>query len=311
MIEPMLAKPMSKGNIVDWNDWAIEEKFDGHRLIVEVAPGVPPLAHTRPRKHAGDVSGKSMNTKELPAHLASALAMLPAGVYDGELLGGETSTDVTRTDLAHTLRFVVFDVLRLDRRGERTPDDQNTMRLSYDDRRSLLESIFEPLDADARRMFGQAIGPVSLAQNLALSCEADVTAFVKRIWDRGGEGAILKRRAARYQAGKRSPDFIKVKKCLTAVMTVVGFEATKGKVMNRGAFATVVLEDAAGNRTSVKTKDDGEIASFNKDWERVASSVAGARGRHPAIGRQLRIEYQDWTPKGGYRHPRWDRWEDE
>ena len=30
----------------------------------------------------------------------------------------------------------------------------------------------------------------------------------------------------------------------------------------------------------------------------------------PAIGRKLRVDYQEVTPDG-YRHPRWDRWEDE
>jgi hypothetical protein len=32
---------------------------------------------------------------------------------------------------------------------------------------------------------------------------------------------------------------------------------------------------------------------------------------HPAMGRLLRIEYQDIAADGGVRHPRWDRWEDE
>jgi bifunctional non-homologous end joining protein LigD len=288
MIKPMLAVPMTKGNIVDWNDWAIEEKFDGHRLIVCVEkpqtlrdPGLV-QAWTRPRKHAGDVSGKSMATKSLPPHLVADLSRLPAGIYDGELLGGETSTDVTRLDLQATLRFVVFDVL-MTRVG-------SCMMLSYDQRRAILEAY----------EFG---GSVSLAENCAVSCEEDVVAFVDLVWKRGGEGAILKRRGAHYQPGKRSPDFVKVKKLQTVVCTVVGFEATRGKVLNRGAFATVILRDDRGNETSVKTKDDAELEAFNRQ--------AREAPPHPALGRRLRIEFQDFTPKTGYRHPRWDRWEDE
>jgi bifunctional non-homologous end joining protein LigD len=299
MIKPMLAVPMTKGTINDWNDWAIEEKFDGHRLVVCVERddeacaqrtirGVKVTAWTRPRKHAGDVSGKSMNTRPLPAHLVANLSRLPAGVYDGELLGGETSTDVTRTDLAHTLRFVVFDVLQ--------QDGQDVMTRSYDQRREILVSILH-----------RAIGNVSLASAKVVTCQADVTRFVDEVWSRGGEGAILKRRAAPYRPGKRSPDFIKVKKLLTTVCTVVGFEATRGKVLNRGAYATVVLRDDAGHETSVKTVDDAQLEEFNKQ----GAWAKNANVPHPAIGRKLRIEYQDIAADGGYRHPRWDRWEDE
>jgi hypothetical protein len=74
------------------------------------------------------------------------------------------------------------------------------------------------------------------------------------------------------------------------------------------------LEDDRGNRTSVKTKDDFELAQFEKQalagLQKVGDMVV-AIPAHPAIGRKLRIEYQDWTPRGGYRHPRWDRWEAE
>lgn len=299
----MLASPMSKADIKNWNDWALEEKFDGHRLIVQVGRGSKRevTAWTRPRKHAGDVSGKSMSEKVLPPHLLEALARLPVGIYDGELLGGDTSTDVTRTDLAHTLRFVVFDVLRF---GEA---NHNVMTDSYDLRRVILERIFADLE-------GWSKTSVILAQSIRVTCEADVTKLVTKIWEEGGEGAILKRRSSTYQPGKRSRDCVKVKKCLTAVLTVVGFEPTRGKVLNRGKFATVILEDANGERTSVKTVNDAEIEAFNAQWDQRSSITThqdDPSTAHPAIGRRLRIEYQDWTPKGGYRHPRWDRWEDE
>lgn len=292
---PMLAVPLEKAEVTNWNDWSIEEKFDGVRLIVEVTgdleDGQPSYitrgvyAWTRPRKHAGS-DGKTMASRQLPDHLMRAFAELPAGVYDGELLAGDTSTDVTRTDLQHELRFVVFDVLRL--------LDMNATRLTYTQRRALLQ------DMNAHGMFS---GPLTLATSHPLTCQDDVSGFVNVVWKRGGEGAIIKRNNAPYAAGKRSPAFVKVKKLNTTVCTVVGFEATRGTVMNRGQYAKVLLEDVNGNRTSVKTKDDLELAKFNKH--------TGSPATHPALGRKLRIEYQDWTPRGGYRHPRWDRWEDE
>lgn len=297
MIAPMLAVPMDKASVTDWRDWVIEQKFDGHRLIVHVAAHSV-KAWTRPRKHAGSGSAKTMAERPLPAHLVDAFLALPEGIYDGELLAGETSTDVTRVDLQNTLRFVVFDVIQIGMAVLQT--------CTYDERRRELENLFGP----KRRRISKY---VTLAESKPLTCLDDVTAFVQGVWLGQGEGAILKRRASLYRPGKRSPDWIKVKKLLTTVCTVVGFKPTKGTVLNRGPFACVILEDAQGNRTSVKTKDDAELARFTTQW-----SVSTKNGlpyklgdSHPAIGRQLRIEYQDFTPKDGYRHPRWDRWEDE
>ena len=292
MIKPMLAVPVHKGNIRDYSEWAVEEKFDGHRLIVEVYQGSVPVATqcvrawTRPRRHAGS-DGKTMATYELPLHLTEELGRLPLGVYDGELLGGETSTDVRRTDLRDTLRYVIFDILH--------SVNTSTMGLPYSERRRILEVIYKTMTG----------GHVYLAHSQNVTSEADVVAFVTKVWQRGGEGGIIKRKAAHYQPGKRSPDFIKLKKLFTTVTKVVGFEPTRGKVMNRGPFAIVVVEDAKGHRTTVKTKDDFELDLFNK------SANMPSMKSHPAIGRKLRIEFQDWTPKGGYRHPRWDRWENE
>ena len=286
MIKPMLAVPLHKANIVDYADWAMEEKFDGHRLVVEVTDDGA-QAWTRPRRHAGS-SGKTMAQAVLPPHLERQLAQLPPGIYDGELLAGETSTDVRRSDLQHTLHYVVFDVMKQD--GLDTDD------CNYIARRALLEATFEALPH-------QETTHVDLAVSHPCVDQATVATYAKNVWGRGGEGLILKRTAALYQPGKRSKDFIKIKKLQTIVCTVVGFEASRGKVMQRGPYAIVLLEDPRGNPTSVKTRDDKELAAFNEH--------KGTPDTHPALGRMLRIEYQDYTPRDGYRHPRWDRWEDE
>jgi ATP-dependent DNA ligase len=106
-----------------------------------------------------------------------------------------------------------------------------------------------------------------------------------------------------YRPGKRDKSWIKIKKLRSAVLTVTGFQPSKGQIINRGPFATVVLKDEQGNVTTVKTRNDAEIAKLE------AQAVAGAA--HPAIGRKLRIEFQERTVDGSYRHPRWDRWENE
>jgi ATP-dependent DNA ligase len=293
-IKPMLAMPMHKGKINDWSDWAIEEKYDGHRLIIYVNQDYDVQAYTRPRNRAGFPS-KEMAERVLPEHLRAELGTLPTGVYDGELLGGGTSTDVTRLDLQSSLRVVLFDV----------PSHAGT----YDERRkALAKALGEP---QASRRY------VTMTDSIRLSKQSDVEQIVKHVWARGGEGAILKRRASSYQPGKRSADWIKVKKCQHATLTVVGFEASRGTVRHPGhPFAVVRLRDDRGRETTVKTKDDHELRRFEEEWNKPWNGprgVAGARPitSHPAIGRRLVIEYQDMTRDGDYRHPRWDRWEEE
>jgi hypothetical protein len=83
-----------------------------------------------------------------------------------------------------------------------------------------------------------------------------------------------------------------VKALDTAVMTVTGFE--KGE---NGPHSTVTLVGTDGE-TTVKTLNADALRKF-------------AANPKSFIGRKLRIEFQERTPDGGYRHPRWDRWENE
>lgn len=323
MIKPMLAMPMDKVSITNWNDWAVEQKFDGWRVIINKR-GASVEAWTRPRRRAnGDKSMALVQLPDLapgrlPQHLHSVMQLLPDALYDGELLGGRTSTDVGARKYQPALRLVVFDLLKL--------GAVEVMGRTYDERRAMLAGMFVLHHAIRYESTGAPVntGEVVLAESVHVAHATDVKAVFEHVRKEGGEGVMLKRRAATYQPGKRSRDLVKVKNLETAVCVVIGFEPTKGKVLNRGAFAKVVLEDVNGNRTSVKTNPDAQIAAFEREWDQRSSVTThsddparlhpgGVKtpGCHPAIGRKLRIEYQDYTPEGGYRHPRWDRWEDE
>lgn len=298
MKEPMLAVPMHKDKITDWNDWALEEKYDGHRLVVEVDGDGFVFAYTRPRTHAG-FAGKTMAQRQLPFALREAIRKTFAfnTVLDGELRAGKTSTDVTRTDLEDQLHYVVFDVTRT-RAG-------SCAMFTYDQRRAILEMFFrshDPTLADK----------VRLSASYNLTAQADVQRHVKRIWNEGGEGAILKKRDSRYDFGKRSPNWIKVKKQQHATLTVIGFEVSKGTVRFPGRpFAIVRLRDQDGHETTVKTKDDHELQRLTDAAAHTEGTVDHIMKTHPWIGRGLVIEFQDRTRDGQYRHPMWDRWEDE
>lgn len=285
-ISPMLASPMPKQPIdLSSGEYAAEEKFDGHRLIVEVSSGqAVDLFAEGPLVQAW---GRYGIARILPSHITDALAKFPYGIYDGELLApGKRSYGVTELVNSSDLVFTAFDLLKL--------FDEDTTDLTYDERRALLEKIFstEALQSPA----------TVLATSRVLYTEEQMRALRNQIWARDGEGLIIKRRRGKYHPGKRTKEFIKIKQLQTAVLTVIGFEASKGTIQDRGRFATVVLRDDGGYQTKVKTLNNVELDRFEKE--------AGP-SPHPAIGRRLCIEYQERTPDGSYRHPRWDRWEDE
>lgn len=253
-MDPMLATAMPEGRTVDDYascGWVLEEKFDGHRLMVTVAPGGIVSASTR--TGAG---------RQLPADIARDLSGLPVGEYDGELyVPGGTSTDVTRLDQADDLRLVLFDM----------PIDGKTL----DHRHSVLSSRVACAIPSCSR--------VSVAEQWPVYMDT-----VEAIWARGGEGCIIKRLSSMYLSGRRSPDWIKVKRGGAAVLTLSGFGAGK-----RGPHSTMLLRHDDGRETSVKVGCDAlrdEIGECPESY----------------IGRRVAIAHKGATPGGLWRHPSFD-----
>ena len=306
-IHPMNASPMPQRIQLKLSDgWSAEEKFDGHRLVAQVGGGPARDLFTSKLVMAWARSGIE---RKLPEQILRALTVLPDGIYDGELCAPcGKSYGVTELSNTGGLRYVIFDVLEL--------LGQSTVGKSYDERRAFLEEIF------SRDHVGSFAPNVELARSIPITSMTEVNTLKTQVWSEGGEGLILKRRAAKYFPGKRSKDFIKIKKCEAAALTVIGFEPSKGKIIDRGLFGTTVVQDDAGNITTVKTLNDFELDRFEKEawtatnltWKTVRVVGKGTvkmHVNHPAVGRKLRIEFQERTADGSYREPRWDRWETE
>jgi ATP-dependent DNA ligase len=264
-ILPMLAVAMTKGRTVDdfagSPEWTLEEKYDGHRVVVRKA-GDRVQAWSRPK------AGNLALARELPADVERAVRTLPDGLYDGELIvRGGRSWDVSR--LTTTKALVLFDVCEL--------LGQSTIRKTYRERRELLALALQHYDApaDASPLFMPTTEPVCV--------EA-----VQAIWARGGEGAILKRLSSTYQPGRRSDDWVKVKRAGSAVLTITGYEAGKC-----GEYSKVTLRADDGRETSAKTKDN-------------ATRAAIAANPQSFIGRRLVIAYTELTDTGSFRHGVWD-----
>jgi len=164
--------------------------------------------------------------------------------------------------------LVLFDMLEV--------NESPIMDFTFQSRRTFLETAFE------------AIGPSDIVK-LAYQTIPSVQT-VKEIWNRGGEGAILKRLGAKYSPGWRSADWIKVKSVLAATLTVTRFVAGKN-----GPYSVIELMDDAGIITTVKTLD-------NETMRQIATNPQSF------LGRRLVISYQEKTSGGRWRHPMFDHW---
>jgi len=271
-IKPMLASPLPVG-FVPTGGWFAEEKFDGHRLLVEVSSERTSLLHDKTVR-AWSRDGLD---RILPTHVLDAASLLPDGLYDGELfVPGKRSYGVTALANAGALRFVMFDVLRV--------LGQDCTAMPYVQRR-------EAMDLAVRHT--QGVPGVVLSESFPVASIEDVTRLAESVWSRDGEGLILKLATSTYAPGKRSKAWVKVKSVRSATLTVTGF--FRGKL---GECSVTALRDEDGNETTVKTKD-------TKTRELIAANPS------EFLGRRLLIEYQERTPDRGYRHGMWDRWEDE
>lgn len=312
-LAPMLASPIPKKNwVFRPNEWAAEEKIDGIRIIIEIEDGSTNLFA---EKKITSWSRYGI-LHPLPTHILEDLCKLPNGIYDAEkYVPGKRSYGAVEIENQPDLILCIFDVIHFtDGMTIKTNEGIQASRIpafhSYDLRRSLLEDTIKDTTA------------VQLIVSSNVNTWEEVVALRDAVWARDGEGLILKRRSAPYQIGKRSKDFIKIKDLKSAVLTVIGFQPSKGLINDRGPYGTVILRDDEGNTITVKTRTDALCRAFEEQAEkhdRYLTSVGmGIDDRdndvarhHPAIGRKLRIEYQERTMDGSYRHPRWDRWENE
>lgn len=258
-IKPMLASAMPDTmSIEDYanDEWLMEEKFDGHRLIVRVTDGEV-IAWSR-----------QGNVRRLSSALMSALRHFPAGTYDGELcIPGGTSTDVVALDKIDNACLYIFDVLTHER-------EVDVGLESYEVRRNILEATVS------------AYVPAQYNDVIGLGALYDVNQhYIDAIWNAGGEGVILKRKGSLYAPGKRSKDWVKVKRLSQATLRLIGFE--EGLL---GPHSKLVLEDEAGQVITVKALNDAWRAAFDADPMRY-------------LGCNVVISYQERTRDGKYRHP--------
>ena len=211
-------------------------------------------------------------TKKMDEEMLKEVSSWDPGIYDGELeLGnGFTSSDVSLLTKRSDLKFIVFDILY--------HHDKSVMKLPWEERRKVLESATKNLS----RCF--------VCDYFECTNRESMLKKAKEIWKNGGEGLIIKTKSGIYEPAKRRKAFMKLKETKSVVGKIIDYKPPTTPT----EFGTVIIK-CGDIVTSVKvpTLKMREFCLFNY-----------------VVGKSIRIDYQNKTTSGTFRHPRWDRFED-
>lgn len=217
-IKPMLATLRTEP--FDSEDHVFELKWDGTRALAFVSPD---NTHRFQNRRLYEITYRY---PELGIDLHGRKAILDGeivvmvegrpsfpGLQDREHASSPFTIRLRAKDLPAT--YVVFDVLYL--------DGQDLTPLPLMERRTILNGLVEPTDR------------VVLSEMI----EHDGRALFSAVLDRGLEGIIAKRRTSRYHIGKRSRDWLKIKKRTTLPCVVAGL--TQGEGNREDTFGSLIL----------------------------------------------------------------------
>jgi bifunctional non-homologous end joining protein LigD len=300
-VRPMLA---SIGTLPsDDTHWAYEIKWDGVRAIAYV--------------EGGRVALQSRNDNELTKSfpelrtIGEFLGARPC-VLDGEIVvmgdGGlpdfgrlqkrlhvTSPTTVRKLVADWPALFVIFDVVHL--------DGHDLFTSTYDDRRSTLESL---------QLSGAAFTTAASYRDVK---GADILRGTK---ESGLEGVIAKRRDSRYQQGRRSDEWIKIKNIRTQEVVIGGW--TEGSGNRKDDLGALLLGIPEGKTlrfvgkvgTGFSASDRRQllellapIATKKSPFE-PASAVVEPNPHHFVRPRYVgEVQFSEWTSAAHLRHPTW------
>ena len=286
---PMLATLAEK--VPGGAEWLHEVKWDGYRVIATM--------------RGGDIDLRSRNDKQLNDRFPTVVRALeralrtPDCVLDGEVVavgqdGRATFSAMQQGKEGTTYLYVVFDVLEVE--GEPIID------LPLAERRARLREL-----VDWKR------GGVQLSEAFD-----DGPALYKAAQEQRFEGVVSKRGDSRYEPGRRSRNWLKVKTQGRQELIVVGY--TKGQGRRSGRFGALVLAVNEGGQLrwvgNVGTGfDDAEIDRLLRRLEplRIETSPLAEVPKMPRVRRDdvvwvepklvAEIRFAEWTHDGRLRAP--------
>jgi bifunctional non-homologous end joining protein LigD len=294
-ISPMLActGPLPK----DDGRWSYEVKWDGVRALVAVDGG----RITMTSRNGNEITAAYPELRGLGPALGSTSALLDGEVvaFDangrpdfGRLQSRMHARKPTPALIRDTpVTLLLFDVLHLEGRS--------LLDASYDERRAALETL--PLSGERWQV------PPSFP--------GDGEAVMTATRAQGMEGVVAKRRDSRYEPGRRSDCWVKVKHVRRTSAVVVGWKPGEGGRAGRiGSLLLAVPSDQgwsyAGHVgtgfTAATLKMLGDrLAPLRRDAP-VLDDVPREHARSAVwVEPELVVEcdYTEWTRDGRLRHP--------
>jgi bifunctional non-homologous end joining protein LigD len=300
--KPMLATPGTTG-LVTGDDWAIEWKWDGIRVLAQLDGGITRL-----------VSRNGLDLTATYPELGDLARVLRGdAIVDGEILAPDENgrpdfgllqrrmnlskpREVEAAAASVPVVLHLFDVLEV--AGTPTVDEP------YDRRRERLERLVRVRD--------------DVPVDVPPAADAAPDAALDEARRLGLEGIVAKRRRSAYRPGVRSDDWVKVKVSRTQEVVIGGYRRGSGGRAGRIRSLLVGVPTGDGG-----WRYAGRVGSGlrERDAERLlerldgmtrpdapfdgvpAADTADAVWVEPALVGE--IEFGEWTRTGVARHPRW------
>lgn len=209
-IEPMKAQ-LSDREPFDSDEWLFEIKWDGYRAIAEI------------RRDGNRLYSRNGLTfdKAYPKVFEALKGIRKRAVIDGEIVAFDNTGRPSfqklqnyRSNSSVPIQYYVFDILELE--GKSLTD------LSLVERKKKLRKLI----------------PESNIIRYCDHVERDGKIFFEEMQKLNLEGMIAKKMDSRYQVGKRSSDWLKIKNIHTQEAVIVGFTDPKG---SRQYFGSLLL----------------------------------------------------------------------
>jgi bifunctional non-homologous end joining protein LigD len=290
---PMLATATE--SLPSGEGWVFEPKWDGFRAIVTVSGGEVTLMS----RNANDLTGRFSQVARAAANAITA----PDAVLDGEICAlddqGRSRFSLLQEG-GGTPVLMLFDLLEL--------DSEPLLDLPLSERRRRLEEVVGPAP-------GVLVSPQF----------DDGPALLEAARQQELEGLVAKKASSRYQPGRRSTDWHKLKLRQTQEVVIAGYTRGQGR---RTAFGALVVgvHDAgvlrwAGNvGTGFSDQEIERLRALLGPLERYDSPFAETP-KMPRVRKTdvvwveptlvAEVEFAEWTHEGRLRAPSYLRLRDD
>jgi len=299
-VVPMLARLSKLPGSED--GWAYEIKWDGIRAIAYLRPGRLRLES----RNLNDLTAQYPELRGLTRALGAHEAVLDGEIvaFDGEgrpsferlqqRMHQTSDSAIRRRAKTHPVTYVIFDLLYLDGRG--------LMDEPYRERRRLLEELV--LKGAHWQVPASALGGGE--RLLAASSE------------QGLEGLVAKQVESRYEPGKRTGAWLKVKNTRRQELVIAGWLPGEGRRSTRLGALLVgfhepdgtgepVLRYAGRVGTGFTESSLDDLMKRLKPLERSRSPFGSGKPPKGAVFVEPRlvaeVEFAEWTRERMLRHP--------